>query len=115
MATINIGFEEFEATVSADGIVPHPSAPDVVYLRFRIRPPVYSAANYSDSTPANFPIPYVIESFVRRAACADFLRMDAKFEEAGRMEARAREDLLNASDSAGASQGQFTTARACTY
>lgn len=102
-------------TLSADGIVPPPGAPDIVYLRFRIRPPAYSTDDYADDTPTDFPVPYVIESFVRRAACADFLRMDAKFEEAGRMEARAREDLLNASDAAGASQGQFTTARACTY
>jgi len=102
-------------TVSADGIVPPQDAPNVVFLKFRIRPPVYSAANYADATPANFPVPYVIENFVRRAACADFLRMDAKFEEAGRMEARAREDLLNASDAAGASQGQYHTARAHTY
>lgn len=101
--------------LSPDGIVPESGAPDTVYVWFRKRPPAYTAANYADETPANFPLPYVLDSFVRRAAFADFLRMDGKFDEGGRAEAQARTDLLNASDVAGASQGQFTTAGVRTY
>lgn len=101
--------------MSAEGMVPAEHAGDSVWVHFRIRPPEYTATDYADATPADFPVPYVIASFVRRAALADFLRMDAKFDEAGRAEAQARTDLLNASDVAGASQSQFTTARVATY
>lgn len=99
----------------AEGVLADASAPDLVWVHFRSRPPAYSAANYENATPANFPVPYILDTFIRRAACADFLRMEAKFDEAGRLEAKAYQDLANASDAAGASQAQFTTARVQTY
>lgn len=107
------GILDFE--LSSEGIVPPPAAGNRVWLRFRTSPPVYSAANYASETPADFPLPYVLAAFVQRAAFADFLRMDAKFEEAGRAEAKAYEELERACDVAGASQGQFTSARVQTY
>lgn len=102
-------------TLSAEGVVPVSTDCDLVWLRFRSRPPTYSVANYENATPANFPVPYVLDTFIRRAACADFLRMEAKFDEAGRLESKAYQDLANAADAAGASQAQFPTARVHTY
>jgi hypothetical protein len=100
--------------LSPDGIVPASGAPDRVWVWFRQRPPAYTAANYA-GTEGDFLLPYVLDSFIRRAAYADFLRMDGKFDEAGRADARAYQDLTNASDASGASQGQFTTAGVRTY
>lgn len=102
-------------TLTAEGVAPVGWCGNYVWAHFRTRPPAYSAANYASETPTDFPIPYVLASFVQRAAFADFLRQDSKFEEGGRAEAQARKDLLDAADAAGASQGQFPSAGVCTY
>ena len=102
-------------TLTAEGVAPVGWCGNYVWVHFRIRPPAYSAADYASITPTDFPIPYVVASFVQRAAFADFLRQDGKFEEGGRAEAQARKDLLDAADAAGASQGQFPRAGVDTY
>ncbi|MBC8041460.1 MAG: hypothetical protein H7Y06_13020 [Opitutaceae bacterium] len=99
-------------TLSTEGIVPEECAGHSVWVSFRIRPYVFTAADYANNAKV---LPYVLSSFVIGAAYADLLRGDDRHEEAGRARADAYNQLYAAADIAGATQEQFTTATAQTY
>ena len=99
-------------TFSSEGLVPSPDAGNSVWVEFRVRPTVFSPADYADTSKV---IPYVLAGFVERAAYADLLSGENRADDAGRAESRAYQQLNNAVDVSGASQSQYPMAQVQTY
>lgn len=136
-------------TMDDKGILPAPLAGSLVWVEFRLRPPLFTSTAWSGGTayvagdvvyvaatgecyvalqagtnqaPATQPaywrkqnFPFVLAEFVKWAAYADLLRTQGQNEKGNEAEAKAFNQLSQASDVALASQGQYERATAAVY
>lgn len=97
---ITPGAREYSFSLVEDGLLV-PTGPAQPWIRFSLRPPVYTAADLALST-----FPYVLADIVKAAAAADAQREDGQFDKASALESVAAANLDRELDKLELKQGQ---------